>query len=686
MAETNLKQVAVGLRELNDTTKSGDKATTTQLTNLNKNMEKFLKSFAGDKLDDEEKRRDDKKGKGDKPKSSPIKGFQKDDFTGGMGIAGFALTLGAAVAGFVTGVATWLGGFASKLLKGTWIDKATAGFRSSIAKGVKSLSRNLKNVSNAFMAGTRGFKSMGKGVNGAFKPMGTMSKIMNNIGKGIRFLLTPFRAVGKSIESSQKAGGLLAKIVATFKNLFAGPTKLLSGFGNMFSKGGTLGKVFNAFKVFGTKIPIVGQVISGLIGLFDGFKGFKEQEGGFGKKMTRGIVDFLGSLAKNIIGGLVDLVLWIPKKIMGFVLKTLGFEEFGKMVSEFSLMDLIGDLFGSIGDIFTNTDNAGEIFKLKFDLIIQNAIQGISDWFSAVGDMLGLDGEGFTFEWLLELPTRIWNTIKTLVTGAFTKILQLLGLEGKFDDAKSAVGDFALMALNKLKELIGSILPDADSLLGKLVPDAVYDYVNVAPPPPVEAVGAENTNESEIPELPVEKNESEIPELPVEVTKTKAASDTNPKKPMNAATAEFLKDLDDPAYQKDQEAKRKKRAQIRADRDRRAEDKLLRDEEKLLKIKSTGKFKGVQLEEDSAFGKRILGQTDSKLAHIEDIKARRGAELDAMSKENAQAAGGTNAVMIAPQTSTVTNNSNSNTAAIIDNNLPTQDNNDRSFHDMEWIN
>ena len=166
---------------------------------------------------------------------------------------------------------------------------------------------------------------------------------MNNIGKGIRFLLTPFRAVGKSIESSQKAGGLLAKIVATFKNLFAGPTKLLSGFGNMFSKGGTLGKVFNAFKVFGTKIPIVGQVISGLIGLFDGFKGFKEQEGGFGKKMTRGIVDFLGSLAKNIIGGLVDLVLWIPKKIMGFVLKTLGFEEFGKMVSEFSLMDLIGD-------------------------------------------------------------------------------------------------------------------------------------------------------------------------------------------------------------------------------------------------------------------------------------------------------------------------------------------------------
>ena len=344
MAETNLKQVAVGLRELNDTTKSGDKATTTQLTNLNKNMEKFLKSFAGAKLDDEEKRRDDKKGKGDKPKSSPIKGFQKDDFTGGMGIAGFALTLGAAVAGFVTGVATWLGGFASKLLKGTWIDKATAGFRSSIAKGVKSLSRNLKNVSNAFMAGTRGFKSMGKGVNGAFKPMGTMSKIMNGIGKGIRFLLTPFRAVGKSLESSKKAGGLLAKITATFKNLFAGPTKLLSGFGNMFSKGGTLGKVFSAFKTFGTKIPIVGQVITGLLGLFDGFMGFKKQEGGFGKKMTRGIVDFLGSLAKNIIGGLFDIIFWIPKKIIGFVSKTLGFEDFGKMVSDFSLMDLIGGL------------------------------------------------------------------------------------------------------------------------------------------------------------------------------------------------------------------------------------------------------------------------------------------------------------------------------------------------------
>jgi len=678
MAETNLKQVAVGLRELNDTTKSGDKATTTQLTNLNKNMEKFLKSFAGDKLDDEEKRRDDKKGEGKKP--NPIKGFQKDDFTGGMGIAGFALTLGAAVSGFVTGVATWLGGFASKLLKGTWIDKATAGFRSSIAKGVKSLSRNLKNVSNAFMAGTRGFTSISRGVNGAFKPMGMLSKIMNGIGKGIRFLLTPFRAVGKAIESSKEAGGLLAKITATFKNLFAGPTKLLSGFGNMFSKGGSLGKVFTVFKVFGTKIPIIGQVISALIGLFDGFKGFKNQTGGFGKKMTRGIVDFLGSLAKNIIGGLFDIIFFIPKKIVAFVAKTLGFEDFGKMVSEFSLMDLIGGFFDSLGDIFTNTDNAGDIFKLKFDLIIQDAIKGISDWFSAVGNMLGLDGEGFTFEWLLELPSRVWNTIKTLVTGAFTKILQLLGLEGKFDDAKSAVGDFAAMALNKLKELIGSILPDADSLLGKLVPDAVYDYVNVAPPPPVEAVGAENT--SEVPELPVEaENTSEVPELPVEVTKTKAASDTNPK-PMNAATAEFLKDLDDPLYQKDQEEKRKKRAKIKADKDRRAEDRLLRDEEKFRVIKSTGMKNGQKLDEDSAYGQRILSNNDNKLEQIEAIKAQRGGELDGMSRENTQAAGGTSAVMIAPQTSTVTNNSNSNTAAIIDQNLPTQDHNDRSFHDQ----
>jgi hypothetical protein len=116
--------------------------------------------------------------------------------------------------------------------------------------------------------------------------------------------------------------------------------------------------------------------------------------------------------------------------------------------------------------------------------------------------------------------------------------------------------------------------------------------------------------------------------------------------------------------------------------DRRAEDKLLRDEEKLLKIKSTGKHKGMELDEDSAYGQRILSNTDNKLEQIEDIKARRGAELDAMSKENAQAAGGTSAVMIAPQTSTVTNNSNSNTAAIIDQNLPTQDHNDRSFHDQ----
>jgi hypothetical protein len=681
MAETNLKQVAVGLRELNDTTKSGDKTTATQLTNLNKNMEKFLKSFAGSKLDDEEKRRDGKKGKG--KKKDPIKGFSKDDFTGGMGIGGFALTLGAAVAGFVTGVGKWLKDFGIKLFKGGRIDKLTAGFRASFAKNIAFVSKSLQGVKEAFRAGIGGFKLVDRGIKGTFQPkqFTTLQKIINGIGKSIRFLTTPFRAINNSIGASQKAGGLLAKIVASFKNLFAGPTKLLTGFGNLFSKGGHLGKVFSVFKTFGTKIPIVGQVISALIGLFDGFKGFSKQTGGFGKKMTRGIVDFLGSLAKNVIGGLVDLVMWIPKKITGFILKALNFDKTAKFVSEFSLMDIFDGMFKWIGDIFTNEDGAAEILKLKFDLIIQNAIQGISNWFSAVGDMLGLDGEGFTFEWLLELPTRIWNTIKTLVTGAFTKILQLLGLEGAFDGVGSAVGDFALMALNKLKELIGSILPDADSLLGRLVPDAVYDYVKVTPPPPVEAIGAENTNESEIPELPVEKNESEIPELPVEVTKTKAASDTNPK-PMNAATAEFLKDQDDPAYQKDQEAKRKKRAQIKADMDRRAEDKLLRDEEKLLKIKSTGKHKGMELDEDSAYGQRILSNTDNKLEQIEDIKARRGAELDAMSKENAQAAGGTSAVMIAPQTSTVTNNSNSNTAAIIDQNLPTQDHNDRSFHDQ----
>jgi len=153
-------------------------------------------------------------------------------------------------------------------------------------------------------------------------------------------------------------------------------------------------------------------------------------------------------------------------------------------------------------------------------------------------------------------------------------------------------------------------------------------------------------------------------------------------------TAAFLKEMETPEFIAEAKAKREKReadmlkmqeeAAIRREEFRKADEEkyrlgLLRREESYRMMLETGI--------DHRSGKELTDaqrrMAESGLERIDKIQARKGYDIDQMSKENAQNSGQTNVNVVAPQTSTQNVNNTAQTTAVMDANHSTVDPNDR---------
>lgn len=653
---------------------------------LHKTMKEVLAEFRGSRGDNEEARRDGKKKSGG---ATPApSGGATPEIEGAFSGIGSLATIGIAFAGFVTGlVQGWFGAIKSlgKVVKGTFkffgntmktiITKIGNLIPENIKKFLSTRITQFKDAfsamtgrvaawfSNAVKPITKFLKSFKVGVDGkavvntnAFvKKLLSIKEAASGFFTGIGNRITAVKELIRyqfALFSKTKVGGGLLKGLGAIKTFLTGlPTML----GNKFMA--LKDAISKPFKPIAEAFS---NAKTALFGASDTSKTLKDTTSKMGSVITK---------MKTIAPGLFKAFAALGK-ILGWPL-TIAIGLYAGIKASIDKFKS-GDIIGGVMSFLT----AG------FNAAIFSVVDILKDGLSWVAGMLGGDKisawlDSFSFE---EMFSSVMVGIENFIRSPGEKLGEMMDAakawwEGfDFMESVKDIGATLHGLIDDAIEWIKSKLPSMDTItgfFGKLNPFSSDEEVPVAP----------KTTPVATPTAAVASTQAVDVET-IKVMKDVAKADTNPKKPMNAATAEFLKDLDDPAYQADQEVKRKKRLKIRADMVRRSEDKLLRDEEKLLKIKSTGKFRGVELDEDSKFGKNILGQTDSKLAKIERIKARRGGELDGMSRENAQAAGGNNAIMIAPQTSTVTNNNNSNTAAIIDQNLPTQDHNDRSFHDQ----
>ena len=725
MAEQNLGN-AIELLRTENAKQSADQVQSTD--QINKNIEKFLKGLAAMAGDKEEERRDKKK---DKPEGAV--GFKKSDITGGFGLAGMVGGILAAVTGFAVGVVDAFKRLLSNLIP-------------------KSIKNAFKNLSNAFKAGTNGVKGLSKAANGAFRSLNTIEKgiralgvgfqfavdklksagkliqggflkTVNGIKSAILFLAKPFIAINKAFSGAQGGIGFLSKASATIGEFFKGIGTKIKGFTDLFGKSGFLGKIFNVFRALGTKIPVIGQIIAGVMAIFDGFGDAAKEVGGFGSKIIRFLTSGIGTFFGVVIGGIGDLVKWAVSKLAGL----FGLDKVSAFLDSFSFEEIIIDMFDSLGTMLIDAkdfvvgaftggfDNFMSKLPTMIKTVLDYTIFAIPTLLSKaaqfIGDALGFDMsmlDGFSpTQYLIDMMASVTKVVSDSFNWIVDKVTNF-----DFGAALGAALDWGHEMMMKLKGIIAGILPDADSWAGKLIPDAVYDYVNEAPPKPVEKAKEEPVAQMDLGEdapgaltqkdvigISAEEQASNVVSLEA-ARASLSTGDTSvdddldsisaTAKEMNESTVDFLKKLDDPQWQKEAAEKRRKREEdfakmqekAKVDRQRRESEhlaakeksnqKLLDNEELIRTMKETGMRDGKELSE------RDMMYLDSKIRRIDTLKQSRGADVDSMSRENARQ-GEKSVTVVAPSSQNVTTNNNQSTAAIMTQNQPTVDQNDRSY-------
>ena len=728
MAEQNLGN-AIELLRMENAKQSQEQVSSTD--KINTSLEKFLdnvKAMAGDR---EEERRDKKK-KGKEETSGG--GLSKTDFTGGFGLKGLLAGITVAVAGFATGIATYF-----KLLVKNVIPK--------------SFTNAFKNIQNAFRAGTNGVKGLSKAANGAFRSLNTIEKGIRALGVGfqsavnglqsagksikggflkavngiksvILFLAKPFIAINKALTTTTGGVGALSKISTTIGEFFKGIGTKIKGFTDLFGKSGFLGKIFSVFRVLGTKLPIIGQIIAGVMAIFDGFGDAAKEVSGFGSKIIRFLTSGFGTFVGVIIGGIGDLVKWVVSGVAGL----LGFDQFSKFLDSFSFEEIIVSIFDSLGTTLINAKNfvsdaltgGFDNFMSKLPTIIKNVLDYtifaiptlLSKAVSFIGEALGFDMsmlEGFS-------PTvyisNLMNAVTEMLVGAFDWIVDKV-TNFDFGATLGAALDWGHEMLMKLKSIIAGVLPDKDSWAGKIIPDAVYDYLDKPAPEKVEPSKEDaGTTEMDVPfpEVPVALTQEDVIGITPEQQTSNMSSMQEARdifssdgpiekddfhvvtpKEINDATKGFIKTMEDPKFIIEASEKRKKREEEFAVMEEESKKKRLSKEEKLavmaekrnarmldrekkyLEMKETGMKDGKKLTSDQ------MGSVDRSLERIEAIRKYRGKDVDNMSRENARSGGAGAVTVVAPSSQNVTNNNSQSTAAIMSQNQPTVDQNDRTY-------
>ena len=722
MAEQNLGN-AIELLRTENAKQSADQVQSTD--QINKNIEKFLKGLSAMAGDKEEERRDKKK---DKPEGAV--GFKKSDITGGFGLAGLAGGILAAISGFAVGVVETFGRLLKNLIP-------------------KSIKNAFKNLSNAFKAGTNGVKGLSKAANGAFRSLNTIEKgiralgvgfqfavdklksagkliqggflkTVNGIKSAILFLAKPFIAINKAFSGAQGGIGFLSKASATIGEFFKGIGTKIKGFTDLFGKSGFLGKIFNVFRALGTKIPVIGQIIAGVMAIFDGFGDAAKEVGGFGSKIIRFLTSGIGTFFGVVIGGIGDLVKWAVSKLAGL----FGLDKVSAFLDSFSFEEIIIDMFDSLGTMLIDAkdfvvgaftggfDNFMSKLPTMIKTVLDYTIFAIPTLLSKaaqfIGDALGFDMsmlDGFSpTQYLIDMMASVTKVVSDSFNWIVDKVTNF-----DFGAALGAALDWGHEMMMKLKGIIAGILPDADSWAGKLIPDAVYDYVNEAPPKPVEKAKEEPVAQMDLGEdapgaltqkdvigISAEEQASNVVSLEAARAGDTSVGDdldsisVTPKE-MNEVTKQFIKDMEDPQWMAEAAEKRKKREEDFAKMEEGSKKARLSREEKLAVMKE--KRDARMLERENKYramkesgmkdGEKLsadqLGQVDRSLERIEAIKKYRGVDVDNMSRENARSSGGNAVTVVAPSSQNVTNNTNQSTAAIMSQNQPTVDQNDRTY-------
>ena len=228
-----------------------------------------------------------------------------------------------------------------------------------LGKSIKSLGNIITGISKFATKVAAYFRLFGKDGSGFLKNIG---KIFQKIGKSIKFVGKIFKSVGTFIDT-----------------IFVGPFRMIGKLIAPILKFAP--KLLSVFKT----IPVVGQLIAILFGVFDFVSGFIEGFSSKGENDTRSIgqkaLDGLSAGLIKLVKGIFIVPLDLLKDGVSWLAEKMGFEKFSAALDGFSFNDTFDKILKVFSNFFSSEPEKGYFSITKF---ISDKIDSLSKFFDTL--------------------------------------------------------------------------------------------------------------------------------------------------------------------------------------------------------------------------------------------------------------------------------------------------------------
>ncbi|MDF1699519.1 MAG: hypothetical protein P1U56_26940, partial [Saprospiraceae bacterium] len=213
-----------------------------------------------------------------------------------------------------------------------------------LGKSIKSLGNIITGISKFATKVAAYFRLFGKDGSGFLKNIG---KIFQKIGKSIKFVGKIFKSVGTFVDT-----------------ILVGPFRMIGKLIAPILKFAP--KLLSVFKT----IPVVGQLIAILFGVFDFVSGFIEGFSSKGENDTRSIgqkaLDGLSAGLIKLVKGIFIVPLDLLKKGVSWLAEKMGFENFSAALDGFSFNDTFDKILKVFSNLFSSEPEEGYFSITKF--------------------------------------------------------------------------------------------------------------------------------------------------------------------------------------------------------------------------------------------------------------------------------------------------------------------------------
>jgi len=280
------------------------------------------------------------------------------------------------------------------------------------------------------------------------KKLDFIKDIFKKILKPFDILLKPFKSAGKAFKSMKSFFGLFDDFIKP------------------------IGKITKAAFKFGKAIPVVGQLLAVVLGVFDFVKGFIAgfKEGGFVEGLKQGLVGLIDGMLVSFL----DLIKDGVSMVSGFVANAFGIDNtLGKWLDSFSF---------------------SELFKQGMDFIFSSIPGAIDTVLAPFKDIIATFKEKGFLGGVVETIKKYFSILVGMPAELFRKILAWGAEAMGWENVASVLNEYNFMDLieNGIQNIFNVLRGAFDNVMS-FIPDSIKSFFGIGKKE--EGLGVEGAND-----------------------------------------------------------------------------------------------------------------------------------------------------------------------------------------------